>query len=169
MLITSDVVVIIALCAGLGSAAIVDAAHRRIPNVLSLGTAVVGMALAGAGLSGVTLTSSLVGFALGFAMMLPGHVFGATGAGDVKLFAAAGAVVGARRIIPAFLLMAIAGGLLALGVAWWRGRLMHTMKLTARLCGQPGATKTAIEHQGEHNRFPYGPAIAVGCVIAALM
>ena len=160
---------IIALCAGLGSAAIVDSARRRIPNVISLGTAAAGMTLAGTGISGITLTSSLVGFALGFTMMLPGHIFGATGAGDVKLFAAAGAVVGAGRIIPAFLFMAIAGGVLALGVAWWRGRLAHTMKLTARLCGDPRATRTAIERQGEHNRFPYGPAIAVGCVIAALM
>jgi prepilin peptidase CpaA len=167
--ITSETVVIGALSVGLGSAAIVDSLSRRIPNAISLGTAVAGMALAGAGMSGVTLKSSVIGFVLGFAMMLPGHIFGGTGAGDVKLFAAAGAVVGARRVIPAFLFMAIAGGVLALGIAWWRGRLWHTMKSTARLCGRPTATKASIERPGEHNRFPYGPAIAVGGVIAALM
>ena len=113
--------------------------------------------------------AAVIGFVLGFAMMLPGHIFGGTGAGDVKLFAAAGAVVGAQRIVPAFVFMAIAGGALALGIAWWRGRLWHTMKSTARLCGRPAATKAVIERPSEHNRFPYGPAIAVGCVIAALM
>jgi prepilin peptidase CpaA len=167
--ITSEVIVVAALSAGLGSAAVVDSMRRRIPNGISAATAIAGMALAGAGMSGVSLKSSVIGFVLGFAMMLPGYIFGGTGAGDVKLFAAAGAVVGARRIIPAFLFMAIAGGALALGIAWWRGRLWHTMKSTARLCGSPAATKASIERPGEHNRFPYGPAIAVGCVIAALM
>jgi prepilin peptidase CpaA len=167
--ITSESVVLVALAAGLGSAAIVDSMHRRIPNVISLGTAVAGMALAGAGLSGVSLESSVIGFVLGFAMMLPGFIFGGTGAGDVKLFAGAGAVVGAGRVIPAFVFMAIAGGALALGIAWWRGRLWHTVKSTACLFGRPAAAKASIERSGEHNKFPYGPAIAVGCVMAALI
>ena len=51
--------------------------------------------LAATGISGISLASSLLGFFLGFLLMLPGHVLGATGAGDVKLFAAAGAVLGA--------------------------------------------------------------------------
>src|SRR5258708_31949575 len=47
--------------------------------------------------------------------------FGATGAGDVKMFAAAGAVLGAGRVLPAFLFMVIAGGVFAVGIAWRRG------------------------------------------------
>ncbi|MCM3880172.1 MAG: A24 family peptidase [Vicinamibacterales bacterium] len=157
------------LCAGLGSGAVVDSAHRRIPNGISLGTAVTGLVLAATGMSGVTFTSALAGFFIGFLLMLPGHLFGATGAGDVKLFAAAGTLLGAGHVVPAFLLTAIAGGVLALGVAWWRGRLGRTMSLTARLFGRPAAMKADIESPGEHNRFPYGPAIAVGCVLAALI
>ena len=161
-------VVLTALCAGLGSAALVDTARRRIPNAISLGTAAGGVVLAASGASGISLTSSLLGFFLGFLLMLPGHVLGATGAGDVKLFAAAGAVVGAGQIIPAFLLTAIAGGLLAFGIAWWRGRLLRTFRLTARLFGRSADAKVDIESPGEHNRFPYGPAIAIGCVLAVL-
>lgn len=156
------------LCATLGSAALVDSARRKIPNVISLGTAATGVVLAATGVSGISLTSALLGFFLGFMLMLPGHVLGATGAGDVKLFAAAGAVVGAGQIVPAFLLTAIAGGLLAVGIAWWRGRLLRTFRLTARLFGQSAGAKSDIEATGEHNRFPYGPAIAVGCVLAVL-
>jgi prepilin peptidase CpaA len=99
-------------------------------------------------------------------MMLPGHVLGATGAGDVKLFAAAGTLLGSGRIVSAFLFVAIAGGVLAIIVAWQRGRLKRTMTMTAQLCGRGGEMKAAIESTGEHNRFPYAPAIAVGCLIA---
>ena len=101
--------------------------------------------------------------------MLPGHVLGSTGGGDVKLFAAAGAVVGAELIVPAFLLTAIAGGLMAVFIAWRRGRLLRTFRLTARLFGLRQEVKAEIEAPGEHNRFPYGPAIAAGCVLAVLV
>jgi prepilin peptidase CpaA len=157
------------LCAGVGGGAIVDAAQRRIPNEVSLATAAAGVILAATGISGISLTSALIGFVLGFALMLPGHILGATGAGDVKLFAAAGAVMGAARIIPAFFFVAIAGGVLALGLAWWRGRLARTMRFTARLCGRSVNAKAAIESPDEHNRFPYGPAIAIGCLAAVVL
>ena len=57
----------------------------------------------------------------------------------------------------------------ALFVAWRRGRLMKTVKYTGQLCGNPRETKRTIEADTQHNRFPYGPAIAVGCVLAVLI
>ena len=158
-----------ALVAGLGSAAVVDTARRRIPNTISLGVAASGVALAATGASGVSIGSSLLGFFLGFLLMLPGHVLGSTGAGDVKLFAGAGAVIGAEHIVSAFLMTAIAGGLLAVIIAWRRGRLLRTFRLTARLFGLKEQAKADIEAPGEHNRFPYGPAIATGCFLAVLV
>ena len=41
---------------------------------------------------------------VGFALMLPGHMLGATGAGDVKFMAAVGAIVGPALVVSAFLL-----------------------------------------------------------------
>lgn len=164
-----DAVVLTALSVGLGSAAIVDSARRKIPNEISLGVTATGLVLAATGASGVSVGSSLIGFFLGFLLMLPGHVLGSTGAGDVKLFAAAGAVVGAKLVVPAFLLTAIAGGVMAVFIAWRRGRLLRTFRLTARLFGLRQDTKAEIEAPGEHNRFPYGPAIAAGCVLAVLV
>ena len=49
--------------------------------------------------------------------MLPGHLIGATGAGDVKLFAAAGALIGPAHILTAFIYTALAGGVLAIVIS----------------------------------------------------
>ena len=49
--------------------------------------------------------------------MLPGHALGATGAGDVKLMAAVGSLLGPLVIVNAVLFTAIAGGVLAVTVA----------------------------------------------------
>ena len=157
------------MCAGLGTAAVIDIRHRRIPNAVVLATAAAGLTLATVGISGITVTSALTGLAFGFLMMLPGHVFGATGAGDVKLFAAAGTLLGSGRIVTAFLLVAITGGILAVVIAFRRGRLGRTVGLAARLLGRPDKLKTEIESPAEHNRFSYGPAIAIGCVAAMLI
>ena len=48
-----------------------------------------GLTLAAAHLTGLSMAGALGGFAVGLLLMLPGHLIGATGAGDVKLFAAA--------------------------------------------------------------------------------
>ena len=109
------------------------------------------------------------GALLGFALMLPGHILGGTGAGDVKLLAALGTLLGPGGVVMAFLYSAIAGGLLAVGHAlerrrlgttspgpraWWRRR----RRRRRRSMGRPGAS-----------RFAYGPALAVGAIAAALL
>jgi len=141
------VAVLAALSAGMCSAAVVDAASRRIPNSLCATTAATGVIFAASGVSGISLASSMLGMTLGFLLMVPGYVFGSTGAGDVKLFAAAGSLLGSGRILPAFLFVAIAGGALAVGVAWHRGRLTRTMKRTAWLCGSPVQARAAINRR----------------------
>jgi prepilin peptidase CpaA len=156
------------LLVGTGAAAGIDIATRRIPNPLSVAVAAGGIVAAAAGVGDVSLGSSLAGFALGLLLMLPAHVLGALGAGDVKLFAAVGAVIGAGRIVPAFLYTGVAGGLLAIGVAASRGRLASTVCRTGRLLAAPDAVKAEIESPHAHNRFPYGPAIAAGSVAATV-
>src|SRR5262245_59096717 len=113
----SDVLVLAIVCVATALAAVIDLRTRRIPNALTGSLAVVGIALAAVQLGPVGLGGALVGCLLGFAFMLPGHIFGATGGGDVKLFAAAGALLGPSATVRAFLYTAIAGGVLALIVA----------------------------------------------------
>jgi prepilin peptidase CpaA len=123
---------------------------------------------AACGISGLTVGASLAGFVLGLALMLPGHLFGATGAGDVKLFAAIGALIGPAPILTAFFYTALAGGVMAVVVAVRRRRLQRTLGGAARLVTTAAANAGAIESPLENNRFAYAPAIAVGTMLAAL-
>ena len=156
------------LILGAGVAAtVVDIRQRRVPNVLTMGLASVGLLIAMAGLGTVTLGGSLGGLALGLALLLPAHIFGATGAGDVKLLAAFGALLGPADVFDAFLRAAILGGVMALAVALWRGRLRETLYGTAMLVTTRSRTMAAvIEHPAANNRFPYAPAIALGAALA---
>ena len=161
-------VALLALVAGAGIGAAIDIRTRRIPNVITLGTAVAGLGLAIAGWSGISPGSSMLGLLLGLLLMLPGHVFGATGFGDVKLMGAVGAVLGLERIVQAFLFTAIAGGVLAIGVSIANRRLGATLRRTGRLMSAPVETKQQIEAPDAGNRFAYGPAIAAGSIFAAI-
>ena len=156
------------IAAGL-AATVIDIRQRRVPNVLTMGVASVGLLLAMAGLGAETVGSALGGLALGLALLLPAHVFGATGAGDVKLLAAFGALLGPADVFNAFLRAAILGGVMALVVALWRGRLRETVYATAMLVTTRNRAVTAlIEHPAANNRFPYAPAIACGSMLVVL-
>ena len=158
----------VALAAGALAATVVDMRTRRIPNELTAAIAGLGVGLAAAGASGISVWASMAGFALGLALMMPGHALGATGAGDVKLMGAVGAVVGPATVVTAFLFTAIAGGVLALAVAVQRRRLGATLAGTGRLIAAPTEVKQHIGAAQPASRFAYGPAIAVGSVLAAL-
>ena len=151
-----------------GASAAVDVWTRRVPNPLTLGIAALGVTLAATHTSGVSVISSVAGFALGLLLMLPGHVIGATGAGDVKLFAAVGTLLGPTRTGMAFLYTAIAGGVLAVVIAVQRRRLRETVERAATLVRTGGANVTDIENASVDNRFAYAPAIAIGALAAAL-
>ena len=153
---------------GGGVGAVVDLQTRRVPNALTLGVAAAGLALAASAKGSVSLPAASAGLALGLVLMLPGHVIGATGAGDVKLFAAMGALLGPRTIAVAFVYTAIAGGLLAAIVAMNRRSLSRTVERAAALVATGGANVQDIERPSSNNRFAYAPAIAIGTLLAAL-
>jgi prepilin peptidase CpaA len=164
----SDALIAAILAAATGLAAVIDLRTRRIPNALTGSLAVVGLGLAAARLGTVGIGGAIIGCLLGFAFMLPGNVFGATGAGDVKLFAAAGALLGPASTVRAFFFTAIAGGVIALFVALRRRRLAHTIGATAQLMANRASAVAVIESTAADNRFAYAPAIAIGVVMAAL-
>ncbi len=168
MLPVSDVA-FAALAAGLLVATVIDIRTRRIPNALTATMSGAGIGFAAAGISGISLGAAALGFVIGFALMLPGHALGATGAGDVKLMAAVGAIVGPLVVVNAVLFTAIAGGVLALIVAVRRRRLSATLAGTARLIAAPTDAKREVQAAQPASRFAYGPAIAIGSILAALV
>ena len=131
--------------------------------------AVTGLALAATGVSGITVAASLAGLVLGLLLMLPGYGLGATGAGDVKLMAAVGAIVGPPLVFSAFICTCLAGGVLAVVVAIRRRRLAATLAQTGRLVAAPGAAPSEIKSATAASRFAYGPAIAIGSLVAVLI
>ena len=139
-----------------------------MPNWLTLGIAVAGLTLAATRVSGLSLAGAFAGLALGLAVMLPGHLIGATGAGDVKLLAAFGTMLGPKATVLAFIYAAIAGGVLAVIVAVQRRTLEVTVARTAMLVRSRGANVAEIEQTSSDNRFAYAPAIAIGALVAAL-
>ena len=168
MLTTFDPVVVAAV-AGCGSAsAVIDLRIRRVPNKLTLGIAALGVLIAVTNTGAVSVGAAFAGLGVGLAIMLPSHIIGATGAGDVKLFAALGTLLGPWGIVTAFVYTAIAGGVLALAVALSRRRLRDTIERTAWFVRTRGANVAEIEGASSDNRFAYAPAIALGALVAAL-
>ena len=146
-----------------------DVRYRRIPNPFVLATLVSGIAInaISGGLAGVW--ASFVGCALGFGLMFMLHIFGAMGAGDVKLFAAIGAVTGAHLVLPTFLVVILTGGLLAIISVIRAGALMTTMQRVLQiLVGLlPGweMPRFAVPADRKHT-IPYGVAITIGSIIS---
>jgi prepilin peptidase CpaA len=164
----SESLPLLALAIGVGTGAFIDLRTRRVPNAVTVPLAVMGIATAATGFTSVTVAGAIAGLVLGLLFMLPGYFFGATGAGDVKLLAAAGAWLGPSLIGIAFLYTAIAGGLLALVVARRRRRLALTLESTSKLITTRAANVADIEHPATNNRFAYAPAIAAGSILAAI-
>jgi len=162
-----DPLVVTAVAAVTAAAAALDLRTRRVPNWLTFGTAALGVTMAMAHLGGVGVAGAVEGLLVGLVLMLPGHFIGRTGAGDVKLLAALGTLLGPRSIAMAFLYTAIAGGVLAVMVAMRRRRLRETLEGTATLVYTRGANAGEIEKPTTDNRFAYAPAIAIGAVVAA--
>ena len=164
----SNALLIAAVAVSGGASAAMDLRTRRVPNWLTLGITALGITLAVAHLTDRSIAAALGGFAAGLLLMLPGHIWGATGAGDVKLFAAVGTLLGPTGIVVAFVYTAIFGGALALTAAVLRGRLHRTLQETATLVVTGGANVAQIERPSANNRFAYAPAIALGALVAAL-
>lgn len=146
-----------------------DVRYRRIPNPFVLATLAAGvtMNVIIGGMSG--LYSSLAGCGLAFMLMFLLHIFGAMGAGDVKLFAAIGAVIGAKLVIPTFLVVVLVGGLLAVVSILRAGTVVTTMHRVLQIfVGMlPGwqMPKFAVPSNRQYT-IPYGVAITLGSIIS---
>lgn len=118
-----------------------DVRFRKIPNVLTLSSALAGILFAAAehGLPGVGW--SLGGLLLGAGILLPGVLAGFIGAGDMKMIGAAGSFLGWLGILRAVLMGAVLGGIWA--IAW-----------------------VVLKKGGKRDTLPYAPPLAAGVVLS---
>ena len=165
------------LLALLVTAAVIDVRRHRIPNWLTLSGTAFGLLY-----SAVVpfymhhgFLWSLGGWAIGFGLLFPCWLMRIMGAGDVKLMAMAGALLGVTGVIPAILASFIAGGVLAVGYSIRHGRLRDMLGNVGRvlhlgsvaaLCGMP--MQMATTGWQSVGKMPFGLAIASGTIVAVV-
>lgn len=144
-----------------------DYKTRKIPNYLTFGAALAGLAY-NFGVSGWSgLGDGLLGLVLGLGFLLLPYLMGGMGAGDVKALAALGAWLGPAGTFYLCLYMAIAGGVMSLAVLILKGLLWQKLRrgwaylCNLQLCQGLGKAEKSPPLQIIKG-IPYGVAIALG-------
>jgi len=149
-----------------------DVRFRRIPNLVVVAALVAGLSINTSFLGFAGALSSLKGLGLAFLPMFLMHIFGALGAGDVKLFAAVGAVVGVALVPMTFVVVVMLGAVLAVYSMLRSGTVFSTLHGVARIFVGilPGweMPRFAMPPDRRHT-IPYGVAIMVGSVISTIV
>lgn len=140
------------------SISISDVLYRRIPNNLTLTVLASGMLYWGMryGFRGVAFAS--MGVATGLFFLIGFYVLGWLGAGDVKVFAALGAILGAHNIMIAGLFGLMVGGLLCVLYLDEQGPRWHLLPAGKALNYARKTGKTV----------PLGAALAAGALMTQM-
>jgi prepilin peptidase CpaA len=167
-----DLAIEVVLAATVLIAAVTDILHSRVPNWLTLPVSVLALGLHfhDAGTAG--LLFSAAGWLTGFALLIGLYALGGTGAGDVKLLAAVGALSGTSRVFSIFLYVALFGGVYALGIvvysmmskAGWAdaGRRLRAEGTSLFLTG--GDVRPLAASVRTYPKLRYAVVIALGLV-----
>jgi prepilin peptidase CpaA len=155
------------LCASIAS--IHDIRERRIPNLLCAIAMVCGLALH-TGLAGWHgLGDSALAGLLAGGLSLVFWIAGGMGAGDVKLMAAVGCLTGFPPLHMVLSATVIAGGIFALALSAYHGRLRETVRNVAVLIAhhqREGLTPhPELNVRGSRTlSIPFALPIAAGCL-----
>jgi prepilin peptidase CpaA len=153
------------VCALAGS--VFDVRSRRIPNFITLPGILLGLllhlVLGGWKQLGLAALAGLICGVLFLIFWLAGGM----GAGDVKLMTAVAAIAGMPLVPWLLILTALAGGVMALGLALWRGRLRETIRNVGALAMHHRFEGLAPHPQlnlanARTLRLPYALAVAAG-------
>lgn len=117
----------------------------------------------------------ITGALTGGLLLMPGYLSRMLGAGDVKLMAAVGALLGPRAALEAVLLATAIGGVLAFFALMRKRRLRRgvagAMSMLIAMSADSAVTNT--EHPRDTGlsigSLPYGVAIAIGSVITLVL
>jgi prepilin peptidase CpaA len=161
----------LALLALVLAAAIYDVRYRRIPNWLTLSGVILGLGLNGflnAARPGI-FKSSMIGLGAAFGIYFVLYALRAMGAGDVKLMAAVGAVVGWPNWFGIFVVTAAIGGIMALMLIVMRKRFKKTIFNVGFILSEMKSGRPAYVGKEELDvrnpkamGLPHGAVIAIG-------
>jgi len=133
-------------------AAVGDVRRYRIPNAISLGLAALFGVYAFLTPAGLSWPGHLMAGAAAFAAGAGLFYVGAMGGGDVKLLAAAALWAGPRGIADLLMVVAVAGGVVALA-------MLAAVRLSRAPATAPSGEPAP---SAARQRVPYGVAIAAG-------
>lgn len=155
-------------------AAVIDGLQLKVPNWLTFPMIVSGWIYSAAfspyaGWEGLFL--SIVGTAVGLAVLLPPYAVGGMGAGDVKLMAGVGAWMWGAVTLYAFAVSALVGGIIAIGMVLWRGawqkhknQFWSIINEIATVKDPEKLAEIAAERKPRMFLLPYGIPIAIGSI-----
>jgi prepilin peptidase CpaA len=169
LILSSELASVAVLVIGV-TACCFDVATRRIPNLLTFGAAIAGLAFAFLtdGLPGLAL--SLAGLGVGLAIFFPIFLLRGIGAGDVKLLACLGAWLGPLGALWTALYAALVGGAMAIVVILSRGYVKQAfanirLLLThLRVVGLEPLPELTLE-RGRGPRLAYAVPIFTGALV----
>jgi prepilin peptidase CpaA len=137
-----------------------DARYRRIPNWLTGGSVLLGLVVHGVTGGGLGLAVSVFGTCLGFSVLFPFYLLRVMGAGDVKLLAGLGALVGPHVLVSIVIFGALAGGVIAALILARHGRLLITLRSMFFRQSPPSLSGVTA---------PYAVAIAAGTYLSLVL
>jgi prepilin peptidase CpaA len=156
------------LCAIIG--AVYDVRSRRVPNLLTLPSILFGLLLHLTLGGWKQLCSAAAAGIICGVVFLIFHLAGGMGGGDVKLIAAVGCIAGLPLIAHLLIFTALAGGMMAIGLALYRGRLKETILNMGTLAAHHSSAGLAPHpdfnvSNAQTLRLPYALAIAAGSAV----
>ncbi len=155
-------------------AAVIDGLKLKVPNWITFPMIISGWIYSAtlspyAGWDG--LMYSLVGTAVGLALLLPLYAIGGMGAGDVKLLAGVGAWVWGTTTMYAFAVSAIVGGVIAVLMVIYRRKWSKHQSQFWMICNEILTVKDpeklaaiAAERKSSMLLLPFGIPIAIGTI-----
>jgi prepilin peptidase CpaA len=154
-------------------ATISDLRSRKIPNWLVFPFLAVGPVVSTVTHGWHGLGQSLLGILLAAIWMGTMYCVGGMGMGDVKLCAAIGAWIGPGQLFIALVVMAMAGGVMALVWSLCGGHLKESLHAAVRVLFRMQRhsalpNETATPASCKPRKMPYAPAIAVGTLFSFL-
>ncbi len=152
-------------------AAVIDGYKLKVPNWLTFPFIISGWVASTASFGWEGLGWSLLGTAVGLALLLPAYAIGGMGAGDVKLLAGVGAWVGATITLYAFCVSAILGGLIALVMVLyrraWREHYQQFLTIWYEMVtihSPEQLASIAAQRKSSMLLLPYGIPLALGTI-----